>query len=143
MSTINHNKKLVPIIANIAAWICFFALPYLVFSGLREFNMSNQMLAIIVCNNIFLVFFYYLNTQLLIPKLLVQEKWILYVLSIIICLIFFLFIPRQIATHIIPPELVNPIKELPNPLNNNHQRFNRSRRRSGNDFFNTAIFLLG
>lgn len=143
MQTITHKKKLVPIIANIAAWVCFFALPYLVFfPGLREFSMSNQMLAIIICNNIFLVFFYYLNTQLLIPKFLVQEKWLLYVSSIIACLIFFLFIPRQIAIHIVPPEIVNPLNELPNTLNSNRQRFMRSRRRSGNDYFNTAIFLL-
>jgi len=143
LQTITHKKKLVPVIANITAWICFFALPYLVFfPGLREFNMSNQMLAIIICNNIFLVFFYYLNTQLLIPKLLVQEKWLLYLLSITACLIFFLFIPRQIATYIVPPEIVNPINDVSNSINNNRQRYMRSRRRSGNDYFNTAIFLL-
>ena len=100
------------------------------------------MLANIICNNIFLVFFYYLNTLLLIPKLLVQEKWLLYFLSLIACLIFFLFIPRQIAIHIVPAEIINPTIELPNSANSTHQRFMRSRRRSGNDYFNTAIFLL-
>ncbi len=100
------------------------------------------MLAIIICNNIFLVFFYYLNTQLLIPKLLVKEKWLLYVLSIIACLIFFLFIPRQIATHIVPPEIVSSTVNLPNIINSDHQKLIRSRRKSGNDYFNTAIFLL-
>ncbi len=144
LTDISHKKKLVPFIAHIAAWLCFFTLPYLVFfPGLREFNMSNQMLAIIISNNIFLVLFYYLNTQFLIPKFLVNEKWLFYILSILVCLIFFLYVPRLIATQIVPPEPFNPPVDIKQSVNDlNRQRFMRNRRRSGNNYFNTAIFLL-
>ncbi|MDP1843722.1 MAG: sensor histidine kinase [Sediminibacterium sp.] len=144
MSPIKHKKQVVPIIAHLAAWVCFFTLPYLVFfPGLREFNMSNHVLASIICNNIFLVFFYYLNTQVLIPKFLVKEKWWLYLLSIVLCLIFFLYIPRQITALIVPSENLNAASDISNNLvAQNKQRLLRARRRSGNAYFNTAIFLL-
>lgn len=144
MSPIRYKKKVVPIIAHLAAWVCFFTLPYLVFfPGLREFNMSNHVLATIICNNIFLVFFFYLNTQVLIPKFLVKEKWLLYLLSIVGCLFFFLYIPRQIASLLVPTENFNTVPDLGNNLvNQNKQRLLRARRRSGNAYFNTAIFLL-
>jgi len=144
LSPVRNKKKLVPIIAHLAAWICFFTLPYLVFfPGLREFNMSNHALASIICNNIFLVFFYYLNTQVLIPKLLVKEKWWLYLLSIVACLIFFLYVPKNIAAFLVPQESLNNSSELGNNLiAQNKLRLSRARRRSGNAYFNTAIFLL-
>ncbi len=102
------------------------------------------MLTIIICNNIFLVFFYYLNTQILIPRFLVNEKWVPYILSIIACLIFFLYIPRQIALLIVPPETIpSPPAglDIRNPGTERH-RLMRARRRNGNDYFNTAVFLL-
>jgi hypothetical protein len=144
LSDISHKKKLVPFIAHLAAWLCFFALPYLLFfPGLSQYNMSNHMIAIIISNNIFLVFFYYLNTQLLIPKFVVNEKWLFYILAILACLIFFLYVPRFIATQIIPQEPFNPPTDIKNILTDaNRQRYIRGRRRSGNDYFNTAIFLL-
>ena len=144
MSPLPYKKKLVPVIAHIAAWICFFALPYLVFfPGLREFNISNHMLAMIICNNLFLVLFYYLNTQLLIPALLVKEKWLLYIFSIIACLFLFLYIPRIIATLLVPPENFNPtVSALNNKLNHLNRSRPRFRRKGGTTFFNMAIFLL-
>lgn len=144
MSPVKNKKTLVPIIAHLAAWVCFFTLPYLVFfPGLREFNMSNHAIANIICNNIFLVFFYYLNTQVLIPKFLVKEKWMLYLLSIIASLIFFLYVPKHIAAFLVPQENLNTSSELSNNLiTQNKLRLSRSRRRSGNAYFNTAIFLL-
>ncbi|MBR2649028.1 MAG: sensor histidine kinase [Sediminibacterium sp.] len=145
MSPINHKKTVIPIIAHTAAWIGFFALPYLVFfPRLREFNMSNYMLTVIICNNIFLVFFYYLNTQILIPKLLVKEKWLWYVLATLACLIFFLYIPREIARIIVPPD---PQPNIPafirNPAYKGIMRGGGGpRRRPLADPYNTAIFLL-
>jgi hypothetical protein len=145
LSPINHKKTVIPIIAHTAAWIGFFALPYLVFfPRLREFNMSNYMLTVIICNNIFLVFFYYLNTQILIPKLLVKEKWLWYVLATLACLIFFLYIPREIARIIVPPD---PQPNIPafirNPAYKGIMRGGGGpRRRPLADPYNTAIFLL-
>ena len=42
----------------------------------------------------FLVAFYYSNTNIFIPKLLTQRKWVWYILVIIVCLLLFNFIPR-------------------------------------------------
>ncbi|MBL7759599.1 MAG: sensor histidine kinase [Sediminibacterium sp.] len=146
MSPIRHKKKLVPVIAHVAAWVCFFALPYLVFfPGLRDFSMSNHTLTFIIICDVLLIGFYYLNTEVLIPKYLVNEKWMPYLLWIIACLLFFVIVPRHIATLIVPPE-----NFMPPPGSNTgrmamdpeRQRILRARRRSSNNYFNTAIFLL-
>lgn len=143
-----NNKKIVTFIAHIAAWSCFFALPYLVFfPRLRDFSMSNHQLATIICNNVFLVLFYYLNTILLIPKFLAKEKWLMYIVSIIGCLFFFLYIPRQIATWIAEPEVFNPqtMREfIRNPAYTGKRRFPGMMRssRPGVDPYNTVLFLL-
>lgn len=143
-----NNKKIVTFIAHVAAWICFFALPYLVFfPRMREFNISNHQLATIVCNNVFLVLFYYLNTLLLIPKFLAREKWLLYVLSIVASLFIFLYLPRQIATLIAEPEVFNPNNRefIRNPAYTGKKHF-LGMMRGGNrpvaDPYNTVLFLL-
>ena len=138
---ISQNKKIVSIIAHLAAWACFFALPYLVFfprMSDSQFSMSNHLIATIVCNNIYLVIFYYFNTQLLIPQLLMKEKWGLYILSTIAALLIFLFLPKYIAELIAAPD-VHPLinmdttKGPPRP---------RMRRRGLVDTYNIAIFFL-
>ena len=58
------------------------------------------MLVVFIVINAFLMAFYYLNTQLLIPKLLFKRKWFLYILSVLICFISFFYVPREI-THLI------------------------------------------
>ena len=142
-----NNKKIVNVVAHITAWICFFALPYLVFfPRLREFNMSDHMLASIICNNVFLVFFYYFNTLVLIPKLLAKEKWFWYIFSIIASLLFFLYVPRQIATIIVEPEIFNQQNReyIRNPNFNGKHRFTgfTGRSRPIADPYNTVLFLL-
>lgn len=133
--------------AHVAAWICFFALPYLVFfPRLREFSMSNHTLAVIICNNMFLVFFYYLNTLVLIPRFLVKEKWFWYVFSIAASLIFFLYVPRQIANLIAEPEAFNPQNRefIRNPAYVGKPHFPGMMRHSRPvaDPYNTVLFLL-
>ncbi|MEI6583024.1 MAG: histidine kinase [Chitinophagia bacterium] len=141
-----NNRKTLVLIAHIAAWVCFFMLPYLVFfPRLREFSMSNHQLASIVCNNIFIVVFYYLNTLWLIPKLLVKEKWLWYSLSIIICLLIFLNVPKVIAGWIAEPE-VSPIQNrefIRNPAFQGRPRgFGTEGRRPYANPYNTVLFLL-
>jgi len=46
----------------------------------------------------FLVGFYYLNTQVLIPKLMFKQKWWWYALVIFVCVLAFAYIPREVAT---------------------------------------------
>ncbi len=143
----NNNKKIVTLIAHSAAWLCFFTLPYLVFfPRLRDFSMSNHQLAAIICNNVFLVLFYYLNTLLLIPRFLVKEKWFLYILSIVVCLVVFLYAPKQIALLIAEPEPFNPNNRefIRNPAFKGKPRFTgyMRRQRPVADPYNTVLFLL-
>lgn len=143
----NNNKKTVTLIAHSAAWLCFFTLPYLVFfPRLRDFSMSNHQLAAIICNNVFLVLFYYLNTLLLIPRFLVKEKWFLYILSIIVCLVVFLYAPKQVALLIAEPEPFNPNNRefIRNPAFKGKPRFTgyMRRQRPVADPYNTVLFLL-
>ncbi len=103
--------------------------------------MSNHMLTVIVLNNIMLMVFYYLNTMVLIPKLLIKEKWFLYILSLIGCLLFFLYVPRTLAMMIYPPEIPLNVTENTRGINRSN-RIGRIRRRPYADFFNTVLFLL-
>lgn len=138
---LNQNKKIVSVIAHLAAWACFFALPYLVFFPRMldsQFTMSNHLIASIICNNVFLVLFYYFNTQFLIPKLLMKEKWGIYIFSIISLLLIFLFLPKYIAGLIASPE-IHPLIDTNNSKVPSHPR---GRRRGTIDAYNIAIFFL-
>jgi two-component system, LytTR family, sensor kinase len=143
----SSNKRIVTVIAHIATWACFFSLPYLVFFPRMldsDFTMSDHMIASIICNNLFLVLFYYLNTLFLIPKLLMKERWLLYVVTTIGFLLLFLYFPKYVATLIAPPE----IRQFPNNPNMNPNIGGKMRPRGGSrgrsfiDFYNMAIFLL-
>jgi hypothetical protein len=143
---LRNNKKTVIVIAHFAAWVCFFTLPYLVFfPRLREFSMSNHQLASIICNNVFIILFYYLNTLFLIPKFLAKEKWLWYSLSIVVCLFIFLYLPREIATRIAEPEILNAQNRefIRNPAFQGKPRYTGiGRRRPLADPYNTVLFLL-
>lgn len=141
------NRKIVTMIAHTVAWVCFITLPYLIFfPRLRDFSMSNHQLASSICINVFLVLFYYLNTLVLIPRFLVREKWFYYILSIVICLIVFLYVPKQIALWIAEPEPFNPNNRefIRNPAFKGKPRFSGYMRgqRPGADLYNTVLFLL-
>lgn len=141
----SNNKKIVTVIAHSAAWVCFFTLPYLVFfPRMREWGLSNHQLASIICNNVFLVFFYYLNTLVLIPRFLVKEKWLWYALSIAASLLFFLYIPKHIATLIAEPEVLYNSQNrefIRNPAFQGKPHYS-GRRRPVADPYNTVLFLL-
>lgn len=100
--------------------------------------MSDHMIASIICNNLFLVFFYYLNTLFLIPRLLMREKWLIYTITIICFLVIYLFVPKYITSWIAPPEVRT--FSFNKPLRGRSR--NGNSRRSFVDFFNIAIFLL-
>ena len=70
--------------------------------NLRELSdeVANRIIVFNTCCFIFLAAFYYLNTVVLIPKLLFQKKWVLYFLAIIFSLAGFLFVPRETAKWI-------------------------------------------
>ena len=141
-----NNRKTLLLVTHIAAWSCFFALPYLVFfPRLRDFSMSNHQLASIVLNNIFIVLFYYLNTLWLVPKLLVKEKWLWYSVSIVICLLIFLNVPKVIAGWIAEPEIISAQNRefIRNPAFQGKPRaFGSEGRRPYANPYNTVVFLL-
>jgi two-component system LytT family sensor kinase len=139
-----NNKKILSIGVHIVAWACFFTVPYLVFFPRLRESISDHMLVLIICNNLFLVAFYYLNTLVLIPKLLVKRKWVLYAISIAASLLFFLYVPRQIASLVAEPEVFNPNNRefIRNPTFQGKPRFPGNRRRPIADPYNTALFLL-
>ena len=89
------NKKLLTITVHVAAWTCFFLLPIVFYPRPRDpnFQMSQAMINMYICINIFLVAFYYTNTDYFIPKLLTQKKWLWYTLAIIVCFTLFVQIP--------------------------------------------------
>lgn len=141
-----ENKKILTILTHLVAWICLFSVPYLVFfPRLREFNMSDHMLATIICNDVFIVFFYYLNTQFLVPVLLINRKWWRYIISVGICLTVFLFTPRQVASLIATPEYIQQNDTyVVNPAFKGAKKLSKAPRRSRRlaDPYNTVLFLL-
>lgn len=104
------------------------------------------MLASIICNNVFLVIFYYLNTLVFIPKLLAKEKWLWYGIAIAASLVFFLYVPRQLALLIAEPEFVNQQNRefIRNPAFQGKPRIpgGNMRRHPLADPYNTVLFLL-
>ncbi|MCW3086909.1 MAG: Histidine kinase [Sediminibacterium sp.] len=104
------------------------------------------MLASIICNNVFLVAFYYLNTLVFVPRLLVKEKWLWYGVAIAASLLFFLYVPKQIATMIAEPEVLSPQNRefIRNPAFQGKSRYPGTMRRNRplSDPYNTVLFLL-
>jgi len=104
---LKRNKKLLLIIVHIAVWGCFLLMPY-IFRPQGKTEMpaaiTNRFNIMIVVNGAYLVLFYYLNTLLLIPKLLLNKKWLWYTLSIIACFIVFQYLPREIVNWINGPD---------------------------------------
>ena len=90
------NKRLLTVTIHVAAWTCFFLLP-VVFSPRpkdQDFQLSETIMQMYLCVDAFLVLFYYLNTQFLIPRLLTKRKWLWYALTIIAAFIIFASIHR-------------------------------------------------
>jgi hypothetical protein len=143
---IRSDKKIVTLLAHIVAWSCFFSVPYLVFfPRLREFNISDHMLATIICNNVFIVCFYYLNTQVLVPRLLINKKWGWYIISILICMFIFLSLPREVASFFAEPEFILKDNEyIRNPRFTGTPKLSRAPRKGRPiaDGYNTVLFLL-
>jgi two-component system LytT family sensor kinase len=90
------KKITVQIIIHIAAWACFLTLPFVFYPRPRDFSFFTERYfsAFFILNNILLIAFYYLNTYLIIPKLLDHKKFVSYSLIILALLIFYGLVPR-------------------------------------------------
>lgn len=129
------NKKFLIIIVHIAAWACFFLLPFVFFLRPRDpnFQVSTPVVSMLISLNLYLLIFYYFNTELLIPKLLVHKKWLWYTLAILACLFAYVQIPKLFEDAI--------RADLPEKV---ARRIARARRTTWRNPFNgtTAVFFL-
>ena len=123
-STNRKNKKIIIVIAHIAAWTCFFLLPYILYPQQQNLpDIINKRIHFsVVIDDIFLVVLYYFNTLFLIPRLLFQQKNALYILINFACLFIFLFVPRYIVDFIVSPEAVDAVMQQLRPRGNNNHR---------------------
>ncbi len=93
------NKKILNVSIHIAVWACFFLLPY-IFSPQPQnisANINKHLVVLYVVINIFLLGFYYINTLMLIPKLLFNKNILVYCLIIVVFFIAYLYVPREIT----------------------------------------------
>src|SRR5579863_9486314 len=90
------KKKIVQVVINIAAWICFLLLPFVFFSRPKDssFIPDQPITFYFIISNVLFIAFYYFNAYFLVPKLLARERIIFYSLVIIALMIFFGSIPR-------------------------------------------------
>ncbi|MDR3712010.1 MAG: sensor histidine kinase [Puia sp.] len=90
------NKRIVQIIIHLAAWTCFISLPFVFYPRPRDvsFFTEKYFSLFFIINNLLLIGFYYLNTVVLIPRLLEQKKLFAYIGIILCLLIIYGCVPR-------------------------------------------------
>jgi two-component system LytT family sensor kinase len=90
------KKSIVQIVIHIAAWGCFLMLPFVFYPRIRDFSFFSEkyLSAFFILNNALIIAFYYLNTYLLIPRLLDKKKFVVYTLLILGLMIFYGCCPR-------------------------------------------------
>lgn len=88
----------------IAAWFCFFLLPFqfLNYDKSKSPLDSPRFITLLIASNLVLICFYYLNSLILIPKLLAQQKTALYILCILVY--FFLYLTTVYTIMLLSPE---------------------------------------
>ncbi len=88
----------------VAAWLCFFLLPFqfLNYDKSKAPLDSPRFITMLIASNLLLILFYYLNSRILIPRLLAQKKPALYILSIFAY--FFLYLTAIYTIMQLSPE---------------------------------------
>ncbi len=103
----SKNKKLLTSIVHIAVWTCFLMIPFVFQPHSREspspIAISNHFRAVLISSSLFLILFYYINTLFLIPQFLFSKKWIIYISSVVLLFIAFLYLPDWIASFFSDP----------------------------------------
>lgn len=96
------NKKVLTTVIHIAVWTCFLLIPFIFQQHSRDSPsptaISNHFRAVLISSSLYLIAFYYVNTQLLIPQMLLKRKWGIYLLCIIALFILFLYFPEWISS---------------------------------------------
>ena len=105
--TASSNRRFLTIVIHIAVWSCFLLIPFIFQQHSKDSPtppvISNHFKAVLISSSLFLIAFYYVNTQLLIPKLLFTRKWILYILSVVGFFILFLYFPEWVSSLVAEP----------------------------------------
>jgi hypothetical protein len=97
--TLKSNRQKFILLAHIAVWICFFMLPYIFSDQPRENSaiLTRHRTVLLAVINIYLLAFYYLNTLVLIPKLLFNKKGVIYFIIVAVFFTAFVYVPRPIT----------------------------------------------
>ena len=90
------KKKILQIVIHIAAWACFLMLPLFFFPRPLDASIipDQAFTLFFFLSNLFYIAFYYLNSNLLIPKLLEHNKIVAYTAIVVTLMIFFGVFPR-------------------------------------------------
>jgi hypothetical protein len=74
-------------------------LPYIFADQPKETSslLAKHKLVLLITINVYLLCFYYINTLLLIPKLLFAKKWILYLIIVATFFTLFIYVPRPVS----------------------------------------------
>lgn len=90
------KKIIVQTIIHIAAWACFLMLPFVFYPRIKDYSFTADKyhFTLFIVNTVFIIIFYYLNTFLLIPKLLEHKRFYIYTGIILALLIFYGCMPR-------------------------------------------------
>ena len=96
------KQKYFKIIIHLTAWFCFISLPFY-FSPKPPDNIhyppDDYLYLFFILYNLFLIGFYYLNSLVLIPKLLARHKIFYYIISIIIMFVIIVIMPEMLKPH--------------------------------------------
>jgi len=116
--TARANKKLLTIVIHIAVWTCFLLIPFIFQQHSRDSPspsaISNHFRAVLISSSLYLIAFYYFNTQLLIPKMLLTRRWGIYGICILAFFVLFLYFPEWISSLVTdsPNEIAFKAKEM-------------------------------
>lgn len=90
------SKRIIQVIIHLAAWACFLLVPFVFYPRPRDFSFFSEryLSAFFISNTLLLIAFYYVNTYLIIPRLLEHKKFVSYTIIILALLIFYGCFPR-------------------------------------------------
>jgi two-component system, LytTR family, sensor kinase len=107
------KSKILIILIHITAWIVFFSIPLIFFSPIPldlegNIKISQRQFLSFITSNILLIGVFYMNSQILIPRLLFRKKYLLYASTLLLLFLGFmsygtlLFHPHP-RNHFPPP----------------------------------------
>jgi two-component system LytT family sensor kinase len=105
-TAITTNRKILNVVIHVAAWTIFILLPYLIMTkdpAPWELTMEHNPYFIFtqVFMYAYLIAFYYLNSFILIPRLLANRKILVYALIVITLGIIYVYVPEYVFRNFI------------------------------------------